>query len=98
MLDYLHSFGLAMDFPAGYATNPSLKLDENTRRSAIVGTFKEWGLSLNAQSDRLKNSATVETTKAEGALKSSSAAIELATSIIKNNIAIAQSIDKQFKM
>jgi hypothetical protein len=97
LLDYLHAFGIAMNFPPGYATNPSLKVDETTRRLATPNNFKEWQSQLTNTTDRIKNFSTVESTKASGTLKSGSAMIEEATSLIKNQNSMGQTVSTNLK-
>lgn len=97
LLDYLHSFGLASTFPAWFATDPTKKVP-NESRDVLLGDFKQWQTELNNQIERIKNDSQVESTKAKGTLDSSSAAIDLATAIIKIMVSNAQSAASALKM
>jgi hypothetical protein len=96
LLDYLHSFGLAMDFPPSYATDPTKKVP-NEARNVVLSTFKGWQQELNNQTERIKNDSQVESTKAKGTLDSSSAAIDLATAIVKIMVTNTQTIAASLK-
>nr|WP_314623018.1 hypothetical protein [uncultured Noviherbaspirillum sp.] len=97
LLDYLHSFGLALEFPAWFAKDPSKKV-LNESREVPLGDYKKWQTDLTNQIERIKNDSQVESTKAKGTLDSSSAAIDLATAIIKIQVSNAQSAASALKM
>jgi hypothetical protein len=94
LLDYFHSFGIATEFPEGYSADPSVKATETTRRTVTVGQFNTWVNLLGNQIDRLKNDSSVEGTKGQGTMKSSSAAIESATTYIKDLMAMLNGVLK----
>ena len=85
-----------MDFPPSYATDPTRKVP-NEARNVVLGSFKGWQQELNNQTERIKNDSQVESTKAKGTLDSSSAAIDLATAIVKIMVTNTQTIAASLK-
>lgn len=98
LLAILHRYGLATDIPADYLKNNGAVLTEASRRNITVQAFTNLQSNLTNSVERIKNSSGVQTTKAEGALKSSNAAVELSTGVTKGLISMEQVVAGALKM
>lgn len=97
ILDYLHSIGIAMDFPAGYSISNPVRLtkDNNTTKWEVING---WSLRLTGYIDNIKTRSSITTTEADGVQKSANAAIDFTTTFLKGVLSALQTVAANLRM